>query len=113
MSKRLKLKPSKPRGEQSCYESRSKWVGVKERSAFYFSHTRWFLKKDGKAEQKCDLQPLAFDVCPLVPPPSPELRGGWRLLWFPHSFWHVPAEVIADLAAPSEAWTEFVFLAQK
>ena len=50
-------------------------LGLKERSAFYFFHTCWFLKKDGKAEQKCDCQPLVFDVCLLVPPPLPELWG--------------------------------------
>lgn len=50
-------------------------LGLKERSAFYFSHTRLFLKKDAEAEQKCDRQPLVFDVCLLVPPPSSELYG--------------------------------------
>lgn len=55
-------------------------LGLKERSAFYFSHTRWFLKKDCKAEPKYNHQSLVFDVCPLVPPPSLELMGeagGW------------------------------------
>lgn len=50
-------------------------LGLTERSAFYFSHTPQFLKKDGKTEQKRDHQPLGFDVCPLVPPRSSKLCG--------------------------------------
>lgn len=48
-------------------------LGLKERSVFYFSHTRWVLKKDGEAEQMRDGRPRTFDVC-LLPPPA-QLSG--------------------------------------
>ena len=81
-------------------------LGLKERSAFYFSHTRWFLKKDSKAEPKYDYQSLGFDVCPLVPPPSLEFpgeAGGWCGFITPSGRFVLR---LSHLAAPSEAWNE-------
>lgn len=56
-------------------------LGLKERSVFSFSHTRWVLKKDGEAEQMRDGRPRTFDVSP----PSPSSALWEDRLWFPHT----------------------------
>lgn len=88
------MKPPKTGGKPSCCESRSQWPRV-ESSAFYFSHTHHFLKKDGEATRSMSvnvwlLMCVPSCCCGFLPPPGT----------------YAMHQASRQLAAPAEAWEE-------